>query len=650
MTLPAIVLRGDLTGTAFGTAPTYTDYTAYLELGADGAPVDITWGRQDNRADVPPGTFSFLLNNTDGRFTVGGSIIDCDNLFNVQVTANAVTTDRVTGPVVSVEPTWPGGQQSWSIVRVTCADVLAPLAAAKPLRSMLEQEMLLNNPPYLYPLSEAAGSVSAGNVGSGAGNALTIAASKYGAGDVTFGTGTGVPTDGTSALQMNTTLTNLTADDLKGNRLEGLIGPVSSSLFTVEAWFVASTTLTAPLTRYPQPNYTPLALVVNGAGGFCFALGISYASSKIQPVLVTQDNAAGLTVTYGGAIQTAVSDGLLHHVLATNDSTGNATLYVDGVQVMNVAAVFPAGGALTSGKLIIGQRMFNGLPASPAFRGTIQDVGVYNVAVSAAGALARYQAGVNTPERSDQRFTRIAGYGKVTVTGLPTGQAIMGKQATIGRTVLDVLTEVARTEGSVPHPTGAGSLTFDRRDKRYNAAVTLTLTGPDIAPDLPIRKDKQDFYNELTVTRTGGATQVALNATSQAGKAGRVDGGSFNVAPSTDADAFQNASWQVGAHSPTAVSRTRFPSLKVDLLTRTAAFQATVLARTMSDLVQVTTLPSQAPIAAPYLFIEGGHEVIGTNEWYVEFFTSPQTIESQVWTLDSATSNGALDGTAVLAF
>jgi hypothetical protein len=34
----------------------------------------------------------------------------------------------------------------------------------------------------------------------------------------------------------------------------------------------------------------------------------------------------------------------------------------------------------------------------------------------------------------------------------------------------------------------------------------------------------------------------------------------------------------------------------------------------------------------------------------VEFFTSGQTIEGQVWTLDDAGPNGALDGTAVLAF
>ena len=64
------------------------------------------------------------------------------------------------------------------------------------------------------------------------------------------------------------------------------------------------------------------------------------------------------------------------------------------------------------------------------------------------------------------------------------------------------------------------------------------------------------------------------------------------VAPSTDTDARDNAAFQVALHS---IDRTRIPSLRTDLLSKTAALQAGVLAATLGELVTVTGLPHQAP-------------------------------------------------------
>ena len=148
------------------------------------------------------------------------------------------------------------------------------------------------------------------------------------------------------------------------------------------------------------------------------------------------------------------------------------------------------------------------------------------------------------------------------------------------------------------------------------------------------------------MSRSGGATQVVKDSTSQADY-GRFDGGSFEVAPSTDDDAFQNGSWFVATHKN---PRTRLASLPVDLLVEgTTATAQAVLAATIGTKVQITGMPSQAPSSTFTGFIEGATERIGVDEWSIEFFTSPVTLEDSVWVLEDATY-GAIDSTNVIAF
>jgi hypothetical protein len=187
---PVPTLRIDATGTAFGTAPTYTDRTSYLMTG-DQYPVDITFGRQDEQGEPQPSTCSFFLSNADGYWTPGAGVgpsgwdIGCP--VNVRLTANAVTYDRFTGFVDSIEPTWPGGVQSWSVVKVTATDVGARLGIAKPLRSLLQYEMLADSPSYFYPLDEGPGATSAADISTNSRGAATRRDAPDGGRVLTFG-------------------------------------------------------------------------------------------------------------------------------------------------------------------------------------------------------------------------------------------------------------------------------------------------------------------------------------------------------------------------------------------------------------------------------------------------------------------------------
>ncbi|MGZ6836782.1 MAG: LamG-like jellyroll fold domain-containing protein [Blastococcus sp.] len=626
MSQPQITLRGDLTGTAFGSTPTYTDYTAYLEIGTDGAPVEITSGRQDNRQDVPPAQASFLLNNTDGRFTVGASVIELGHVFNVQLTANAVTTDRFTGMVTSVEPTWPGGVQSWSVVRVSCVDVTAKLSTSVPLRSMVETEMLADAPVLMYPLSDSGPYAS--NVGSASAPGLAAVSAPSGAGTVSFGSTTclfagpnGVAFDGSATGMSTAGAGSVLAADY------GTV-PGTSGSFTVEFWWQSTTP--------PSSTYYAVWMDTTGTSGTVGTYGTSIQINATSVLVQVLHPTANKSVT----VTANVNDGQSHHIAAAIGSAG-ITLYIDGTQRGTVSPASPDPYRYLN---LGGRRTLGAGDITGAAKGTIALFAITPSTLSAARILTHYQLGAGTfTESSNARFARIAGYGKITTGGLPTGVATMGVQDTAGRTALDVLLEVARTEGTVAYVTGTGALTFQRRDARYNATTAATFTGYDVAADLPIRKDGQDFFNELTATRVGGTSQNYKNTASQAGKDGRVDGGTFQVAPSSDDDAYQNAAWQVQTHS--TGNRVRYPSLKLDLLSQTATFQQTALGLGISSLVALTQMPSQAPTLSG-LFVEGRHEVIGANEWSVEFFTSPQTLENNVFVLGSST----LGGTRVLAF
>ena len=53
-----------------GTAGTLEEVTEYADLAAG---VQRSWGRRTEFEDIPPGVFSFVLDNSDGRFTPGNT-------------------------------------------------------------------------------------------------------------------------------------------------------------------------------------------------------------------------------------------------------------------------------------------------------------------------------------------------------------------------------------------------------------------------------------------------------------------------------------------------------------------------------------------------------------------------------------------------
>lgn len=639
MTAPTITLRGDLTGTAFGAAPTWTDYSAYLETGPNGEPIDITWGKQDEDSAPQPTRFTFLLRNEDGRFTTGASIIETKHQFNVQVTVGGTTYDRGTGYVEDVEVVWPGGSSSFAVVKVTCVDISGRLTEALPLRAMVVHEMLADSPTYLYPLDEEAPSRSAADIVSAANPVAVRVDGKYGANQADFGTEMTGTLDGLTGVQFGPNSASATAPisvlSICSGSTSGPFVPASGA-FSLECWVI-----------------TPTVAPPWGGGNILY---MSVGPSSAPPWLIFYLGGGGAIVcdfrtdfAGGSAIPTSpltYLDGKLHHLVATlNADKRTAKLYIDGALVDTKVATSDLNFAGLKYNLIggvVGTSTGGTSTSFAQFAGAISHVAMYPSELSAARVLVHYQAGLGTgpSERSDQRYSRLLGYAGLTASGLPTGQATMAGQRTKDKQLVDALRQVADTEGTDSFVKPNGQPTFQARNIRYWPTSAFTLDKADVGPDVVVRRDRLGLVNDQTATRDGGAAQRVQNAASIASY-GRRDGGTLQVASSTDADALSNAAWRVQTGKDPV---TRLSSVSIDLLTQptTATVQA-IMAATISTAFALTGMPSQTPTALTSngagLFVEGGHEQIAVDHWSIEFFTSPLAASGVSFAAGGSTPN-----------
>lgn len=145
-----------------------------LGLGAAGALVDVStyarlegqlvrrYGRTRQYDEVEAGSFSFVLDNQDGRFTP-------DNESSPYVTTLAegaavcvqVGSRLTPGRVESIEPTFPDGEPGRAEVRVVCTDMLGDLARDELANGWREALVRAATPAGYYPLDEPADSFGA---------------------------------------------------------------------------------------------------------------------------------------------------------------------------------------------------------------------------------------------------------------------------------------------------------------------------------------------------------------------------------------------------------------------------------------------------------------------------------------------------------
>lgn len=151
--------------------------------------------------------------------------------------------------------------------------------------------------------------------------------------------------------------------------------------FTIEAW--VKTTATA--------DSTVGAFVVSTTNNQMFALRVDASGYAYNYARNTSGVLAEST--------TAVNDGYWHHIVAVFAASNDRTIYVDGVAEDTHAAnvTLPAINRFSIG------RMGDSSPGS-YFNGTVDEVAVYDTALSASTILAHYNAGTGGGYLIDENF------------------------------------------------------------------------------------------------------------------------------------------------------------------------------------------------------------------------------------------------------
>ena len=404
--------------------------------------------------------------------------------------------------------------------------------------------------------------------------------------------------------------------------------------FSVEAWVRTSA---AP---------TGVGMVIVGAG----PVYSTPASFGWDVGLAMQ---AGGVPTDGWNAGPAINDGLVHHLVTTVTGGSTISLYVDGVL---------AGSTFYSPSAREWVRV-GSPPAIVAgsfrrFDGIIDEVAVYDVALTTTQVAAHYNAGADmwAGDTTGARIGRVldlAGW-PTADRDLDTGRSTMGAYGSSDSNILAAAQEAETTEGGALWQAPNGDITFRDRHapiQDWNATVSQaaftddgTATNPNHYTALELAYDDQLIVNEAEVAWTDGTetSRDTASITAYTRQAVRID-----TALTTAPEARDRGDWLLARYSG--------PSVRPERVVLRPAADSRLwrhcLTRKIGDRVTVRRLPQNTGAAIEFdATIESiAHRIAdGKNVWETEFGLSPTAVDLG-WLILDDTAEGLLD-TGRLAF
>jgi hypothetical protein len=576
-------------------------------------------GRQDEMSAPTAGDMTLVLDNIDGRFTVGSTIIATpspiknDRQIRVKVTPSGGTAvTRFTHYVQNWPVEWPDGSDQFAVASITGTDAQAK-AERWPFESVIQTAVRADSPNAYYPGSEAAGATGIGDASTNAQAALNVA-----------GTGT-APVFGSSTLGDGFSAPRFS----KGQYLEGTVdlGSIPTSV-TLEAVVSSTDTSAGPFLETSISSWVLGYIDVTTQG----SLGISDGSSILQ------------------AIDSNREDGNPHHIAVIFTAT-TVALYVDGSLVTSTATTNVLSQFVT---LRVGGAPhyagFGGAPwigRSPeSYIGTIGRVAIWGSALTGAQIAAHAAAVAGyTGDTSDARITRIANAASIPLGTLDAGLTTITPFETAPSSVAEAWRQVADAEMGLAYINGSGALDFHNRNRvAAKTSPDVTIDANFLAEGTRFEYDMQGVLNYLEVVAAGtGVTQVARNVTSEVtNKHGRYPD-SRNYLVRTDAEALDRGNWIVSTHAEPAA---RVGQLAFDVMTMTAAQQQSMLTLEADSWLRVTGLPGQTPGGTTADFIvQGLAEALNAGEWTLTLNAANKpALFPTPWILDDTTYS-VLDST-----
>lgn len=615
-----------------------TDITSLLSIKL---PVSVTRGRSDEFSDVQPSVMTLTL---DISTTTPPAALVVGAPIRLRATVNGVTTNRFTGTVDSVTVNWPSDSGASSTVTVTGVDLMASLNRRK-LPATLTATIMAAAPSVYWPMHEAEGATSAGDLSGKGGHPLMVAQRGTG-GTFSMGSGDGAPTQSlgcatferasaTAGPYLTTTLTSALPVAPPGTYNWGFL----------VTFVVASSTVAAQtFVRLRRPDTEPqdgAPLLDIG----CDGSGYLRVSSAFK---------AG--VTNSSTIQ--VCDGLPHHVSVFGVAVpGSPEIFttvwrIDGGVGAHLGGAVSTGGTPWPGVTVVevGGSLSTGANQASA---SISDLAYFPISAptTATDDIGKAATTGFTTDRTDQRIGRYLDWLGITARSLETGSVTAtAHQDTTDLSPVAAMNAVAATERGLVFVDASGQVTFHSRTHRYGTLWTALLDADALDESLTFTTDTQSLINKVTASRPFGSTVTFSDPSSItaygeyptevelliSGQQAPPTPGSIPAVTNSGAlEAFAAAAWMVNTNS---TPRPRVSTVGVDLLTQTPAIAAQMQALELGSLIGLIGLPSQAPSGALSLFVEGWTETISLSEWTMQLNTSPNDSPLK---LDSA--YGALD-------
>lgn len=520
----------------------------------------------------------------------------------------------------------------WGVRPLECVDALGPISRAKISQSYLAT--IQGDSPLLYlPLTDTAPpgvfTIGGANYGS--------SPSPSGNNNGSFGWGGDTFLDGTRCLTMSqrnpssppapgTGATQLTEWNLSSGTLA-----VPTAGFTIEVWF-----------KYSSGQVTPLQLgiVTDGATFQPDQQYIAVTSSYLGVLLFyVQDTTVSLP-RQGNVLplhSQGYADDNWHYLALTLASSNQLFVTFDGTETGAVLSpTLPAYWGANNIHFDVYSGNGDALSQMSLFGWA-----AYNRDIGSSTRQAHYQRGIgHLGELSGTRVARLcSAYWSGGATSIAAGFVTLAEDYTYNtRTLLEVLYEIADTEGGLLYADRNGTLVWEDRSSRY-ASQTSTATFGDGVGELPYEDLQYDFdptyvFSETDLSRpgnTGFAPQT--NSTSLATYGQRILQTELQV--TSDYDLNQASLFYLQRYGN---PKPRIRTLTLNPLGN-ANMWPTVLGLEISKRVTVKRRVNGVTMSADYYIEHIGHRVDLEQDppsWTVEVQLSPVFVPS-AWVMGDAT-------------
>lgn len=626
------------------TAGVWTDVSAYL-IYSEG--VTIQRGRV-SVLDAPQiSTLSLALRGNDGRFTPGynGGPYFPNVVPNKRIRVTVAGSVRFLGYIDRWEPRYPGGGQSDIAVSVSATCRMRLMARRALQSTYAEQARALSSSASVWPLDEAIGQVDNNALADvlGQREPVNVWTPKSYYGSATRGVDTGV-TYSPKGLDIVPQGPLPSSSLWSGKSLRLPVMPAATA-WTL-AWWVKPYRIDGGTANYFSGNaYDPG--FGTGAAAYDYMLNYQGGSWSVQHT-AGGAHSAYLPLSLTGGTAYTPTAGTWMHIALTFDSSGGGRCeaFVNGVSVGSTIGPFsstaspyrPNIGGARNESAWYGTTLATTVGYSPGNPGgTYTGVAYIPAAVSAADALALYNAGWNgfDGEGALARAQRLASYAGTTVPAGDADTLACGPLDTEGSDVVTLGQDLSLSAVGAFYCEPDGDLTWhNSRDRRASLTPAATFSneadtdGGTFA--LPISEEM--FANTITVTMQGGPSYTVRDAASVAAIGVVSLEATYNL--STIDQARDRAGWYEAAYG---VPAPRISSLTVDMLTSsTAGIYTTVHALDLDSRIRITGLPVYGPASQVDAIIEGVTEYYATDAARVTFDCSPADVPGTVMIADNS--------------